>query len=103
MKTDSSAVRWKGTGSANEIVPPRQQQLQPLAFSGYRNVISPRLLKLINRRRRGFRSIDTYLRLAGAGEKISAFRAERILLADLGRPERPPASRAGHANAGIAP
>ena len=76
--------RWKGTGSANEIVRP-STTLQPLAFSGI-HVISPRLLKLITEEG-AFSIIDTYLRLAGAGEKISAFRADEYYWRDLGRPE----------------
>jgi len=76
--------RRKGTGSPDEIVRP-STTLQPLAFSGI-HVISPRLLKLITEDG-VFSIIDTYLRLAGSGEKISAFRADEYYWRDLGRPE----------------
>jgi NDP-sugar pyrophosphorylase family protein len=58
---------------------------QPLAFSGI-HVISPRLLTLMHEEG-VFSIIDTYLRLAGAGEKILAFRADQYYWRDLGRPE----------------
>ena len=58
---------------------------EPLAFSGI-HVISPRLLRLITEQG-VFSIIDVYLRLAGAGEKIVAFRADNYYWRDLGRPE----------------
>ncbi len=67
-----------------EIVRPAQN-LQPLAFSGI-HVISPRLLGLIAETG-VFSIIDTYVRLAGAGEKIQAFRADAYYWLDLGKPE----------------
>lgn len=76
--------RRKGTGSPDEIVRP-STTFQPLAFSGI-HVISPRLLKLITEEG-VFSIIDTHLRLAGSGEKISAFRADEYYWRDLGRPE----------------
>jgi mannose-1-phosphate guanylyltransferase len=54
-----------------------------LAFSGI-HVISPRLLSLITESG-VFSIIDTYLRLAKANEKISAFRADSFYWRDLGR------------------
>ncbi len=57
----------------------------PLAFCGI-HVISPRLLKLMHEQG-VFSIIDVYLRLAGAGEKIRAFRADDYYWRDLGRPE----------------
>jgi NDP-sugar pyrophosphorylase family protein len=55
-----------------------------LAFSGI-HVISPRLFTLM--KEEGiFSIIDTYLRLAGAGEKIIAFRAGDYYWRDLGKP-----------------
>jgi NDP-sugar pyrophosphorylase family protein len=55
-----------------------------LAFSGI-HVISPRLLTLM--KEVGiFSIIDTYLRLAGSGEKIMAFRADDYYWRDLGKP-----------------
>jgi NDP-sugar pyrophosphorylase family protein len=59
--------------------------LQPLAFSGI-HVISPRLLKMISEDG-VFSIIDTYLRLTGSGETISAFRADEYYWRDLGKPE----------------
>jgi NDP-sugar pyrophosphorylase family protein len=57
----------------------------PFAFSGI-HVISPRLLPLITESG-VFSIIDTYLRLAGQSEKISAFRADPFYWRDLGRLE----------------
>ena len=58
---------------------------QPLAFCGI-HVISPRLLALM-REDGVFSIIDTYLRLAAAGEKILALRADQYYWRDLGRSE----------------
>lgn len=56
-----------------------------LAFSGI-HVISPTLLTMMDE---GdvFSIISTYLRLAGEGEKIAAFRADEYRWRDLGKPE----------------
>jgi mannose-1-phosphate guanylyltransferase len=57
---------------------------EALAFSGI-HVISPRLLKLM--KEEGiFSIVDCYLRLAGGGEKIVAFRADEYYWRDLGKP-----------------
>jgi mannose-1-phosphate guanylyltransferase len=57
---------------------------QALAFSGI-HVISPRLLTLM--KEEGiFSIVDSYLRLAGGGEKIIAFRADDYYWRDLGKP-----------------
>jgi NDP-sugar pyrophosphorylase family protein len=61
------------------------QRSQALAFSGI-HVISPRLLPLM-REDGVFSIIDCYLRLAGRGEKISAFRADEYYWRDLGKPK----------------
>jgi len=58
---------------------------EPLAFCGI-HVITPRLLSLISEDG-VFSIIDTYLRLAAAGEKILALRADQYYWRDLGRPE----------------
>jgi len=58
---------------------------QTFAFCGI-HVISPRLLALMSEEG-VFSIIDTYLRLAAAGEKILAFRADQYYWRDLGRPE----------------
>lgn len=57
--------------------------LQPLAFSGV-HIISPRLLTDMTEEG-AFSIIATYLRLAGQGEKILAFRADEFYWRDLGK------------------
>jgi len=57
---------------------------EALAFSGI-HVISPRLLTLM-KEEGVFSIIDSYLRLAGSGEKIIAFRADDYYWCDLGKP-----------------
>jgi NDP-sugar pyrophosphorylase family protein len=49
-------------------------------------VISPRFLTMMTEQG-AFSIIDTYLRLAGQGEKILGFRADEYYWRDLGRPE----------------
>ncbi|MGA7559246.1 MAG: nucleotidyltransferase family protein [Terriglobales bacterium] len=61
------------------------QSAQALAFSGI-HVVSPRLLAMLSEEG-AFSIIESYLRLAGAGEKIIAFRADEYYWRDLGRPE----------------
>lgn len=56
-----------------------------LAFSGI-HVISRRIFNLMTEEGI-FSVIDAYLRLAGQGEKIKAFRADEYYWRDLGRPE----------------
>jgi mannose-1-phosphate guanylyltransferase len=63
----------------------RGVHLEPLAFTGI-HIISPRLLGLM-KEDGVFSIIDCYLRLAGAGEKIAAFRADEYYWRDLGRVE----------------
>jgi NDP-sugar pyrophosphorylase family protein len=80
--------RRAGKNQEPEIVRssvPSSAQLQGLAFSGV-HVISPRLLRMIAENG-VFSIITSYLRLAGAGEKIVAFRADEYYWRDLGRPE----------------
>jgi NDP-sugar pyrophosphorylase family protein len=57
----------------------------PLAFSGI-HVISPRLLGMMTEEG-VFSIVTSYLRLAGQGEKILAFRADEYYWRDLGKPE----------------
>jgi mannose-1-phosphate guanylyltransferase len=78
-----SAGDQKG-GEREELVR-SSKRLRALAFSGI-HVISPRLLTLMSEDGI-FSIIDCYLRLAGAGEKILAFRADEYYWRDLGRPE----------------
>lgn len=61
------------------------QQAQALAFSGI-HVISPRLFGKMTEEG-VFPIVSTYLRLAGEGEKILAFRADEYYWRDLGKPE----------------
>jgi mannose-1-phosphate guanylyltransferase len=58
-------------------------KMEALAFSGI-HVISPRLLTLM-KEEGVFSIIDTYLRLAGSGEKIIAYRADDYYWRDLGK------------------
>ncbi|HKM47762.1 MAG TPA: nucleotidyltransferase family protein [Terriglobales bacterium] len=61
------------------------ERSQALAFSGI-HVISPRLLRMMSEEG-AFSIITTYLRLAGQGERIFAFRADEYYWRDLGRPK----------------
>ena len=67
-----------------EFVRPAKE-VSPLAFSGV-HVITPRFLGMMTEDG-AFSIIESYLRLAGAGEKISAFRADEYYWRDLGKPE----------------
>lgn len=60
--------------------------LLPLAFCGI-HVLSPRILALLTESTPVFSIIDSYVRLAGQGQKILAFRADAYYWRDLGRPE----------------
>jgi NDP-sugar pyrophosphorylase family protein len=62
------------------------QSAEPLAFCGI-HVISPRIFSLIAEQGI-FSIIDVYLRLAAAGEKIAAFRADEYYWRDLGKPQQ---------------
>lgn len=59
--------------------------LQEVAFSGI-HVIAPRLLTMMTEDG-VFSIIQSYLRLAGAGERILSYRADRAYWRDLGNPE----------------
>jgi NDP-sugar pyrophosphorylase family protein len=76
--------RRAGSGQEPEIVRP-SKETQALAFSGV-HVISPRLLSRLAEDG-VFSIINSYLRLAGEGEKILAFRVDEFYWRDLGRPE----------------
>jgi len=76
--------RQTGRGSKPELVRPADG-VQAWAFSGI-HVISPRIFPLMTEEG-AFSIIDCYLRLAGQGEKILAFRADEYYWRDLGRPE----------------
>jgi NDP-sugar pyrophosphorylase family protein len=76
--------RRTARGQQPEMV---RQALHPaaLAFSGI-HVVSTRLLRMM-KEEGVFSIIDTYLRLAGEGEKIQAFPADDYYWRDLGTPE----------------
>jgi NDP-sugar pyrophosphorylase family protein len=76
--------RRAGRDAEPEIVRPALD-LQQFAFSGI-HVISPRIFSLMPESG-AFSIIDAYLRLAAAGEKIAAFRANQFYWRDLGKPE----------------
>jgi NDP-sugar pyrophosphorylase family protein len=59
---------------------------EALAFAGI-HVISPRIFSMLDETG-VFSIIPAYLRLAAQGERIAAFRADRFLWRDLGRPEQ---------------
>jgi NDP-sugar pyrophosphorylase family protein len=75
--------RQAGHDQAPETVRPAAKT-QAFAFSGV-HVISPRFLSLMTEQGI-FSIITTYLRLAGLGEKILAFRADDYYWRDLGKP-----------------
>ncbi len=76
--------RRAGRNQQPEIVR-ASKETQALAFSGV-HVISPRLFSRMAEDG-VFSIIHSYLRLAGEGEKILAFRADEYYWRDLGRPE----------------
>jgi NDP-sugar pyrophosphorylase family protein len=61
------------------------QQMTELAFSGI-HVISPRIFPLLTEEG-VFSIVPAYLRLAGQGVRIVAFRADEYYWRDLGKPE----------------
>jgi mannose-1-phosphate guanylyltransferase len=78
-------IKGEAQEGITELVRPAKDP-HPLAFCGI-HVISPRLLTLMHEQG-VFSIIDVYLRLAGAGERIRAFRANEYYWRDLGRPEQ---------------
>jgi NDP-sugar pyrophosphorylase family protein len=76
--------RLIGSDATAEIVRP-SRHAESLAFSGI-HIISPRLLTMLTEK--GILSIiNSYLRLAGQGEKIRAFRADEYSWRDVGKLE----------------
>jgi NDP-sugar pyrophosphorylase family protein len=73
-----------GLEATAEIVRP-SRRVQSLAFSGI-HIISPRLLTKLTEDG-AFSIIQSYLRLAGGGEVIKAFRADAYYWRDVGRPD----------------
>jgi len=76
--------RQAGREQAPEIARP-SRQVQALAFSGV-HVIASRFLGMMAENG-AFSIVQSYLRLAGHGERILAFRADEYYWRDLGRPE----------------
>ena len=76
--------RRAGRNQEPEIVRPSKEK-QALAFSGV-HVISPRFLRMMAENG-AFSIVNSYLRLAGKGEKIIAFRSDESYWRDLGKPE----------------
>lgn len=66
-------------------------EVLPLAFGGV-HVISPAILDRITERG-AFSILDPYLRLAGEGERIDAFRIDGCYWSDIGKPEELEAAR----------
>jgi NDP-sugar pyrophosphorylase family protein len=91
--------RRAGRNAQPEFVRPAQQS-QELAFSGI-HVISPRIFSLMHETG-AFSIVDVYLRLAGQGEKIAAFRADEYYWRDLGRAESIAAAERDNASGQIA-
>ena len=81
---DRLQLRGRWAGSENKTGSPPSSQ-KALAFSGI-HVISPRLFSMMTESG-VFSIVTTYLRLAAAGEKILAFRADEYYWRDLGTPE----------------
>jgi NDP-sugar pyrophosphorylase family protein len=71
-------------GQKTELVRP-SPQFEELAFSGI-HVISPRLLAMMSEEG-AFSIVQSYLRLAGEGERIVGYRADGDYWRDLGNPE----------------
>jgi NDP-sugar pyrophosphorylase family protein len=76
--------RLLGLDQTAEIVR-SSPSVKALAFAGI-HVISPRLLPMLTEEG-VFPIIPSYLRLAGKGEKILAYRADKDYWRDLGKPE----------------
>ena len=76
--------RRAGLNGTLEFVRPAANP-QALAFSGI-HILSPQIFSKLTESG-AFSIIDAYLRLAGQGETISAFRTDDAYWRDLGRPE----------------
>ncbi len=83
-ETGQLSGRKAGKDQEPEMVRPSPAP-KALAFSGI-HVISPRFLSMMTEQG-VFSIITSYLRLAAAGEKILAFRADEYYWRDLGKPE----------------
>lgn len=82
---EQARLSGRQTGAIQvEMVRPAEQTIA-LAFSGI-HIISPELLHMISEQG-VFSIITTYLRLAGEGQRILAFRTDEYYWQDLGKPE----------------
>lgn len=82
---EHNQLRGRRAGNQPSELANSAADVQALAFSGI-HVISPRLLGMLSEEG-AFSIIDSYLRLAGRGETIVAFRADEYYWRDLGKPE----------------
>lgn len=82
---EHNQLRGRSAGNQPSDLTNSAADIQALAFSGI-HVISPRLLGMLSEEG-AFSIIDSYLRLAGRGETIVAFRADEYYWRDLGKPE----------------
>jgi NDP-sugar pyrophosphorylase family protein len=73
------------SGNSHDDFVGTAQPAYALAFSGI-HVISPRLLRMLSEDG-AFSIVDSYMRLAGSGEKIMAYPADKYYWRDLGTPE----------------
>jgi mannose-1-phosphate guanylyltransferase len=81
---DQLCGRRKGEEGEPQMTRPLRQSTA-LAFSGV-HMISPDIFQLLTEEG-AFSIIDSYLRLAAEGERITAFRADEFYWRDLGKPE----------------
>jgi NDP-sugar pyrophosphorylase family protein len=81
---DRLCGRRAGLDGEPELVRPAARP-QALAFSGI-HAISPRIFAKLHEQG-AFSIVSAYLRLAGEGESIAAFRVDEYRWRDLGRPE----------------
>jgi len=83
-------LKLRGRRSAEEVERERSRLatagMQALSFCGI-HVISPRMLRMMSEEG-VFSIITTYLRLAGEGQRILAFRADDYYWRDLGKPDQ---------------
>ena len=70
------------SGNGHDDLVGTAQAAHALAFSGI-HVISPRLLRMLSEDG-AFSIVDSYMRLAGSGEKIMAYPADKYYWRDLG-------------------
>jgi NDP-sugar pyrophosphorylase family protein len=73
------------SGNGHDDLVGSAQPAHALAFSGI-HVISPRLLRMLSEDG-AFSIVNSYMRLAGNGEKIMAYPSDKYYWRDLGTPE----------------